>query len=229
MDSKRINAEVKREITSDGSDTLYSTTFEAHYHSTHGARQESIHVFINSGLEYIRKHLAPIKEIKILEIGFGTGLNALLTATYAQDQAQAIYFHTIEAYPVEITEALNLNYPKTDQEISLFEQIHKSTWNDDHRLNPDFILHKTLDLFELAQFRENYNLIYFDAFAPQCQPYLWQPDFLGRLCERLSPGGVLVTYCAQGAFKRALRSVGMKVEGIPGPPGKREMTRATKL
>lgn len=227
MDANHSDRVLSITKTGDGSDTLYSTEFSAHYHSTHGAIQESNHVFIDAGLAYCRdQYHTPIK---VLEIGFGTGLNAFLSLQFSNANAISIDYHTIEAYPVTFDIVESLNYTKDPILHKAFLKLHRLSWNATYSIDSHFIFHKSLGLFEKVELFEDYSVIFFDAFAPGCQPHLWEASFLQRICDKLRPGGILVTYCAQGAFKRTLKSIGMQVDGIPGPPGKREMTRAIKL
>lgn len=212
--------------TGDGSSTIFSKNFDAHYHSIHGARQESEHVFIDAGLRhYLDNHNDPIS---ILEIGLGTGLNCFLTALYANNKPCDIFYHGVEAYPIEEGLVKNLSYPANGEQNALLEKIHQCAWREEVKLHEHFTLLKSLTKFEEIELESRYNIIYFDAFAPACQPHLWESAFLQRMYDCLLPSGLLVTYCAKGSFKRALKEVGFTVEGIPGPPRKREMTRATK-
>ncbi|MEL6388974.1 MAG: tRNA (5-methylaminomethyl-2-thiouridine)(34)-methyltransferase MnmD [Bacteroidota bacterium] len=215
--------------TDDGSATLYFPQFDAHYHSTHGARQESEHVFINAGLSFIHGSLSN-PSIRVLEMGMGTGLNVWLTALYAEHHQVNIAMTSIEAYPPSPEVIKQLDYASNPEEKALFTQIHSVDWDTEVQVGAHFKLVKLKTTFQEATLAPSfYDVVYFDAFAPRSQPELWKAPFLSMVCDRISPGGVLVTYCAQGAFKRALRSCGMEIEGIPGPPGKREMTRASKI
>lgn len=225
LGSKNLQAQVHKATTSDGSDTLYSKIFDSHYHSTHGARQESMHVFIQEGLQYFQTEYPTQHSIAILEIGFGTGLNALLTAKFSG--SNSVKYHAIEAYPVSPEIAQELNYSSTDQESQLYRTMQYANWNEWVSLKADFQLFKEHELIEKAQYIGPYDIVYYDAFGPNSQPDLWQEDVLQPIIESLRPGGILVTFCAQGAFKRVLKKLGMYVERVPGPPGKREMTRAT--
>ena len=225
MDSKKDFAEVETSKTSDGSETLYSYVFEAHYHSTHGAKQESNHVFIQEGLTYFSlKH--PISKISILEIGMGTGLNVFLSLCHS-DRPQLRYT-ALEGYPVKPEISVQLNYASNEMEEIYFDLIHTSPWEQWTTISDTFQLIKHHALFEGFKYQEKYDIIYFDAFAPSCQPHLWTVELLAPIVDAMNQGGILVTFCAQGAFKRELKSLGLEVERVPGPPGKREMTRATK-
>lgn len=225
MDSKRTFADVVRSKTSDGSETLYSSVFKAHYHSSHGAKQESNHVFIQEGLNYYSS-IYPEKEITILEIGMGTGLNVLLSLI--QNRRPRIHYTALEAYPVKPETCRQLNYANDSKEQAYFDLIHNSPWEEITDLSHNFSFIKHQVLFEKFDYSDQYNIIYFDAFAPSCQPHLWTSTLLAPIANAIKSGGILVTFCAQGAFKRELKSLGLEVERVPGPPGKREMTRATK-
>tara|TARA_B100000809_G_C15110322_1_gene520331 strand:- start:1500 stop:2168 length:669 start_codon:yes stop_codon:yes gene_type:complete len=215
-------------ITEDGSHTLFIPDLNETYHSSHGAIQESLHVFIDAGLKYINN-----KEIKVLEIGFGTGLNAFLTLLEANKTEANINYTSLEAYPLEMSLVRQLNYTselKLDDYIAcLYNKMHEVEWGSLQSITNDFKLKKLkikLDDFETI---EKYDVIYFDAFAPQIQPEMWTVSVLAKMYNCLNANGVLVTYCAKGIVKRALKEVGFKIESIPGPPGKREMTRAYKI
>lgn len=216
-------------ITADGSTTLYREDINETYHSSHGALQEARHVFIQHGLG----EFTSAGSVKILEIGFGTGLNALLTALFALDHKITIAYHGLEAIPLNETIWRAVNYAASIEDTrvpELFEQMHQANWNELIELNEYFSLkkiHDTLQNFEAPQ--DNYDLIYFDAFGPRAQEEMWQRDLLEKLFQSLKSGGVLTTYCAKGSFKRDLKSIGFQVEALPGPPGKREMTRARKV
>jgi tRNA U34 5-methylaminomethyl-2-thiouridine-forming methyltransferase MnmC len=218
---------MKREVrmTKDGSPTLFVESFDEHYHSIHGALQESLHVFIKMGLEHVSEN-----SLSILEIGFGTGLNAWLTALKLTESTKVSY-HAIEKYPVNQEEIEALNYDqlaKSDEEAKLFHAMHHAPWEADVRIKPNFILKKLKMAIENIQTTNTYNLIYFDAFAPSAQPELWTETIFSAMFDALKPGGTLVTYCAKGQVKRNMKAVGFTIERLPGPPGKREMTRATK-
>ena len=215
--------------TQDGSHSLFSKEYGVSYHSKYGAIQETQHVFINAGL---RLKAIEQTEISILEIGFGTGLNAYMTIFESEKRGLTIDYVGVEAYPVskEITQQLNyakqVNQPESQV---IFDIIHDIEWDVPHLINEHFRLTKVNKRFEELGYDSKFDLIYFDAFAPTSQPELWEIPLLTLMLNALKPNGVLVTYCAKGQFKRNLKAVGFTVEAIPGPPGKREMTRAIKL
>lgn len=210
--------------TNDGSTTIYLPDLDENYHSNHGAIQEALHVFIQHGL-----HTFPTnKPLNIFEMGFGTGLNAGLTLSEAQ---QTINYFGIEAYPVEETLLKELNYSELHPKLtaSIFSKIHSVEWNQLCPITENFNLKKIKSKIEDFQLPSNYfDLIYFDAFGSRAQKEMWNIDILEKMFLGLKPEGKLVTYCAKGQFKRDLKSLGFMVESLPGPPGKREMTRAVK-
>lgn len=207
--------------TEDGSNSLYLPEFDETYHSRHGAIQESMHVFIENGLKSINK-----KNIKILEFGFGTGLNALMTLINSKEKQ--IEYAGVEKFPLDIPLLNQLNYAKNKEEHALFEKIHSVDWNKKAVITDDFSLEKIKSDFINFQSNEKFDIIYFDAFAPRVQPELWTKEVFEKVFSLLSKGGILVTYCAKGAVKRTLKEVGFEVIKLPGPPGKREMTKAVK-
>ncbi|MDZ7876551.1 MAG: tRNA (5-methylaminomethyl-2-thiouridine)(34)-methyltransferase MnmD [Saprospiraceae bacterium] len=214
-------------LTDDGSHSLMSETFGDSYHSKFGAIQESQHIFIEAALNY--QTAKGKKDLTILEVGFGTGLNALMTFREAERQNLSIHYLTLEKYPLSIEQADMLNYAKKlSIDSAIFKTLHNSNWGETCKLSEHFVFEKrkmdctTTDIHNFA------DIIYFDAFAPQIQPELWEVPILQRFFAALNTGGVLTTYCAKGAVKRALKEVGFQLESIPGPTGKREMTRAFK-
>ncbi|MBO9564790.1 MAG: tRNA (5-methylaminomethyl-2-thiouridine)(34)-methyltransferase MnmD [Niastella sp.] len=220
----------EREVmtTADGSVTIAIPELNVTYHSKHGAIQESMHVFIEAGL---RPLLHRQEAIAIFEMGFGTGLNALLTFVEATKHLQKINYHTVEAFPLEKEIVEQLNYCEQLQQPELkplFDELHTSPWNEAIHLNPWFTIQKNhTSLFNLST-TQPVNLIYYDAFAPAAQPELWTAETFTRLFNMLTAGGILVTYCSKGDVRRAMQAAGFLIEKIPGPPGKREMVRATK-
>ncbi|MBK9257940.1 MAG: tRNA (5-methylaminomethyl-2-thiouridine)(34)-methyltransferase MnmD [Saprospiraceae bacterium] len=217
-------------ITADGSHTIFSNKLGITYHSKHGAIRESSIVFIESGLKYYHQIYPEKKTISIFEMGFGTGLNALLTYQYASFSGIEIYYDTIEAFPITTELANELNYSSILAiNPSVLSGLHKADWNKIHHLYKGFDFIKQEILLENFNPSKLYDIVYFDAFAPQSQAHLWELEMISRVFDILVPGGVLTTFCAKGSFKRTLKSVGFKVEAIPGPPGKREITRALKV
>jgi tRNA U34 5-methylaminomethyl-2-thiouridine-forming methyltransferase MnmC len=214
--------------TQDGSHSIFSDTYQVSYHSKYGAIQETEHVFINAGL---RLKAVEQSEISILGIGMGTGLNVFMTYLEAQKRALSIDYTAVEAFPITMEEAKQLNYAeqlKRAETAEIFLKIHESNWEAPFSLDEDFRLTKVQKKFEDLNFQNQFDIIYFDAFAPSYQPELWTIELLQIMYNALKANGVLVTYCAQGQFKRNLKAIGFAVEPIPGPPGKREMTRANK-
>lgn len=211
--------------TSDGSTSIYVPLLDENYHSHHGAINEAIHVFINSALLHI-----PQKRLSIFEVGYGTGLNALLTYKYGQEQQLSISYDSIEKYPLSPQEIAELNYvSEIDQKLqSAFTKMHQSEYNVPVSISDNFDLTKIEADIKNYQFQKNYDLIYFDAFAPNKQPSMWNSDVFQNIFDHCNTGAIFTTYCAQGQVRRDLQSVGFNIERIPGPPGKREMLRATK-
>lgn len=218
---------VKIITTSDGSHSLFNDELNETYHSIHGAIQESNHVFLKNGLEYVAEKT--VLPLSLLEVGFGTGLNALLTFQYAIQHDRKIYYRAIEPSPLEENIWMALNYPALLNLKDEFTTLHSSPWNNDQILNDNFILIKMqTTLQEVKIIPASLDLVYFDAFAPSRQPDIWEVSLLKKIFSSLKPGGVMVTYCAKGELKRNLSSLGFTLEIVPGPPGKREMIRATK-
>ncbi len=210
--------------TKDGSHTLFNEKAGEHYHSVFGAIQESEHIFIRAGLEGYKK---PEKELRILEIGFGTGLNGLLTLKWAERHQQIVQYTGIEAYPPVQTVLKTLNYPALlHLDNALFMKMHSSTG---HRQVSSFLsLHVLYEKFQDYQPVSNhYHVIFFDAFSPDSQPEMWTKEGFKKMYDALIPEGILVTYSCKGSVKRALKAAGFSLEKLPGPPGKREFLRAT--
>lgn len=221
--------------TKDGSNTLYTSQFEATYHSHNGAIQETKTVFIDAGLAYLLQKNEPKNPLRILDIGFGTGLNALMSFLYAQAQTNppAIAYTGVEAYPIPLALAQSLDYTKqlgADAEASnFFLQMHQTAAQEVVSApNIAFSFERLETRFEDLNAQNAYDLVYYDAFAPSTQPELWTLAMFEKMYACLSPGGCLVTYCAKGEVKRNLKIAGFQVEALPGPIGKREMTRAVK-
>jgi len=215
--------------TKDGSSTLFVPELNEHYHSVHGALQESEHVFIKHGLEHA---LQQKKDVKLLEVGFGTGLNAILSFPFALAQKAFIQYDTLEKYPLSLDVVKQLQFEKfilNPELLDFYYRMHACNWNEPCDLIPYFTLqkiHETLEQFSPPT--NYYDIIYFDAFAPEKQPELWTDAMFEKLYAATRPGGALVSYCAKGSFKRSLKAAGFEVEALPGPPGKREMTRGIK-
>lgn len=213
------------ESTADGSHTLYVPELDEHYHSTNGAVQESTHVFIEAGLQHINK-----QSINILEIGFGTGLNALLTLN--KQSNRRIDYCSFELFPLPLSVVEKLNYPTLiDENLrDTFLEMHQQEWGQQSELAKDFYLTKILADFKQLDYhhKHQYDLIYFDAFAPNKQEELWSEAIFEHLYSITSASGILVTYCAKGNVRRMMQKAGYTTERLPGPPGKREMLRATK-
>ena len=221
---------MKREllITGDGSVTIHLPDWDEQYHSKHGAIAEAIHVFIEAGLEHwVQKN--PKQEISILEIGFGTGLNAFLTSEKSISKNLQINYTGVEAYPVSETEINQLNYASLlDVSQDVFLKLHRVQWESPLEINNNFTLFKRKQFFSEIEDIEYYNIIYFDAFGARVQPELWTESIFELMFGALKSGGILVTYSAKGSVRRSMQAVGFTVERLPGPPGKREMLRATK-
>lgn len=219
---------VEHIVTGDGSSTLKSNQFEALYHSKHGAIQESQVVFIAAGLQY---QLTQKNHLEVLEMGFGTGLNALLTYLEVKDRPVSVRYTGVEAYPIPQAMAESLNYVEqlqgTPEDQAVFLQLHAAdaTYLE---LSDPFAFRKLIQPFEAIEAEAAYDLLYYDAFAPAVQPQLWDAAAFQRAFRALRPGGVLTTYCAKGVVKRTLKACGFEIEALPGPIGKREITRAIK-
>lgn len=212
-------------LSEDGSHTLYVPSLNENYHSTHGAIAESMHVFISNGLKSISK-----KEIKILEIGFGTGLNALLSMMEAEKENKKIEYTGIELYPLPMATIQKLNYSKhiKNSDVRDFHLMHSCEWELPVKITPEFILRKIRTDACSYNFQGPYDLVYFDAFAPAIQPEIWREEVFSAIANEMSSGAILVTYSARGEVRRTLQKLGLNVERLPGPKGKREMIRAIK-
>ena len=212
-------------ITGDGSKTLFSEQSNEHYHSVFGAIQESVHIFIKAGLDAVPGLTNPVH---ILEIGFGTGLNALLSYQWAEKDQISVVYEGIEAFPVEPDKVMLLNYPDIlDIDDSIYLEMHRG--GENKKLGSFFEFSLKQEKFENAQFdREKYDVVFFDAFSPESQPEMWTSEGFQKLYFALKRGGVLTTYSCKGSVKRLLKGCGFQIEKIPGPPGKREFLRAVK-
>ncbi|SCY11671.1 tRNA U34 5-methylaminomethyl-2-thiouridine-forming methyltransferase MnmC [Nonlabens sp. Hel1_33_55] len=213
--------------TGDGSKTIHMPDLNEQYHSKHGALQEARHVFIQMGLEYALEQQPDLGVLNILEYGFGTGLNALLTAIHTS--SVAINYTGMEAFPVTQEEIDAMNYGALIHEEQVFQTIHNIPWNDEAVVNQQFKLVKKQMTFESVDFEADFDLIYFDAFGPRTQPELWKLSIFQSAYRALRANGVIVTYCAAGQVRRNMQEAGFQVERLPGPPGKREMLRGVKV
>ena len=214
------------EKTADGSYTLYIPEMDEHYHSVKGALTESQHIFIDMGLKH-----SNITEPRILEIGLGTGLNCFLTFLASEETHRKVFYTGIERYPLSMDVLRQLNYPALIHQghESDYYAIHQAEWGKEIALSAKFTLHKIESDFTTYRFEKGYDIIYFDAFAPEKQPEMWEQSLFNSLYEILNDGGILTTYCAKGVVRRMLQTAGFTVERLPGPPGgKREILRATK-
>ncbi|MCW5519239.1 tRNA (5-methylaminomethyl-2-thiouridine)(34)-methyltransferase MnmD [Aureitalea sp. L0-47] len=215
-------------ITGDGSITIHLPEWNEQYHSKHGAIAEAKHVFLEAGLDHCLKHF-PNQSLNILEIGFGTGLNAFLTLLETQTIGISVVYTGVEAYPVAMEEVDKLNYTElVPGATELFGRMHELHWEQPCDLTSEFQLLKQKKFFSEINEIDSYHLVYFDAFGPRVQPELWTEDIFRKMFIALKAGGVLVTYSAKGSVRRAMQAVGFEVERLPGPPGKREMLRAVK-
>ena len=212
-------------ITSDGSHTLFMPEIDECYHSTHGAIQESRHIFIDVGLKNCLKD-----DICVLEVGFGTGLNAFLALVEAERSEKMIHYIALEKYPVDVEKAIQLNYPeKIDSDKQhIFNLLHTSSWNEPVEITSYFTLHKIETDFTQYIHSQKYDVVFFDAFSPEKQPEMWSVEQFEKLYKTCNFGAILTTYCAKGIVRRAMQVAGFKVERLPGPPGKREILRASQ-
>jgi tRNA U34 5-methylaminomethyl-2-thiouridine-forming methyltransferase MnmC len=212
--------------TSDGSHTLYVPELDEHYHSVYGAVQESEFIFIRNGFDS-----CDTDPLNILEVGFGTGLNALLTAVKSMAGSRKVNFTSLEKYPLDngIINALNYNIFAGEKGREIFDLIHSSPWNTRVNICRNFNLKKIETDFTKEQPSGIYNLIYFDAFGPDKQPEMWTREIFTGIASVTEKNGILVTYSAKGEVKRNLKACGFEVTLLPGPPGKRQMIRAVKI
>jgi tRNA U34 5-methylaminomethyl-2-thiouridine-forming methyltransferase MnmC len=217
---------VEFKLTGDGSHTLFVPGLNEHYHSTFGAVAESRHIFINAGLNFVRQSSS---DIKILEIGFGTGLNALLTYIESELNHLNINYNAIELFPLKEEIYSKLNYPEVIDNkiyIEIFRKIHSCDWNTKINISTYFFLTKICaSILDYIPDNQYLDLIYFDAFGPDVQPEMWTLEVFKKMADALKPGGVLVTYSTKGTVKRNLKEAGFKIEKLPGPVGKREILR----
>ncbi|MFZ0489958.1 MAG: tRNA (5-methylaminomethyl-2-thiouridine)(34)-methyltransferase MnmD [Salegentibacter sp.] len=216
--------------TGDGSVTIHLPEWDEQYHSKHGAVQEALHVFLKTGLDFYLEQQSK-SEVSILEIGFGTGLNAFLTALQAEKLQLKVNYTGVEAYPIAAAELKDLNYAEVVSEENKKEvllKMHETGWEQEFEITPFFSLTKEQKKFQEIEKNDQFDLVYFDAFGARVQPELWTEEIFKIMYRAMKPQGVLVTYAAKGSVRRAMQAVGFLVERLPGPPGKREMLRATK-
>jgi tRNA U34 5-methylaminomethyl-2-thiouridine-forming methyltransferase MnmC len=208
--------------TADGSPTIFVPELDEHYHSVNGALQESQHVYIQAGFNQCRK-----PEVRVLEFGFGTGLNALLTASEAEKSGVKVIYTGLEKYPLSQDILEKLHYQGIDD--VLFKKIHSAEWGTVTQINTCFYLCKMQTDFMDFDFPDLYDVIYYDAFAPDKQPEVWAQTLFDKVFAAMNPAGIFTTYCAKGEIRRMLQRAGFLVERIPGPAGKREMLRGKTL
>ena len=213
-------------LTEDGSTTLYNEIIGEHYHSTHGAIQESQFIFIKDGLNECKKD-----EIHILEMGFGTGLNAFLTMLEAEKTGKKIHYHTVELYPISVEQAKTLNFAQilAPEKNEDFLKLHTSKWGEISKISTNFEMLKIQGDFNSLDFNElRFDVVYYDAFSPEKQPELWSLDIFEKIFSHCNKEAILTTYCAKGYVRRNLQAAGFTVHRLPGPPGKREKLSAVK-
>jgi len=220
---------MKREVieTADGSKTIRIIELDENYHSSHGALQEALHVFIKNGLLEFKDK----PQISIFEMGFGTGLNSFLSAIKASELNLKIQYSGVEAFPVNEEELIQLEYAKLvgDENIDLYTKLHSVPWGEFSTISEHFTLKKIQSELQILELEvESFDIIYYDAFGPRAQEEMWSVELFQKMYDSLKTGGFLVTYCAKGQVKRNMKAVGFTIEPLPGPPGKREMTRAWK-
>jgi tRNA U34 5-methylaminomethyl-2-thiouridine-forming methyltransferase MnmC len=216
---------IKLVTTSDGSHTIYVPELNEHYHSIHGAIQESTFIFINNGFDFCKAD-----PVNIFEVGFGTGLNAFLTAIRAKTGKREVSYSTIEKFTLDENTTKSLNYQNFagEDDEDIFSLLHSSSWNTDVTICKNFILRKISGDLTIDVPSGRFDLVYFDAFGPDKQPEMWTKEIFSNIASVMIPGGILVTYSSKGEVKRNLRSCGFDVELLPGPPGKRQIIRAIK-
>lgn len=223
---KKNQIERELQVTADGSHTLFIPAMDEHYHSINGAVQESRHIFLDAGLHRMEK-----EQIRILEIGFGTGLNAFLTLLDIEETGKpAIDYYSVELYPLaaEIVQQLNYGELICPEKKNLFNALHEADWNMPVQITPHFTLHKLEDDSNRCPLPSAIDLIYFDAFAPDKQPEMWTPEIFEKLYTHTAPEGIIVTYCAKGEVRRRMQAAGFQMQRLPGPPGKRHMLLGIK-
>lgn len=212
-------------LTSDGTSTLYSEKYRAHYHSIHGSYTEAKHIFISAGLAQ-----SQAQPIKVLEVGFGTGLNAALTAYWALENSKPVIYQTLELHPLSSENLTLLNYTQTLQPetATLWKNICAAQWEKEVLINPYFTIHKVATDFVQWIPKDSFDVVYFDAFSPTDQPEMWEENQLKKIYDAMNEQGILVTYSIKGTVKRALQNIGFSTERLDGPPGKKHFLRAIK-
>ncbi len=215
-------------ITDDDSHSIRLGNSNITYHSTRGAIQEARHVFITAGLEACLNKNEEPESVSVLEVGFGTGLNALLTGLKAEETQKQVHYISIDPFPLPKDIFSQLNYGSLLQSERLYHNIMDAGWETVHAISPNFSLKKVKAGLADIVFHEKFDVIYFDAFAPEDQPEMWEVPIFEKLWEALNPAGFLTTYCSKSQVRRNLKTVGFLVEKLPGPPGKREIIRAYK-
>lgn len=218
--------------TSDGSPSIYVPELKETYHSRHGAQTESTYVFIEKGLQHWQEKNPNTNQVRILEVGFGTGLNAFLTYRYAVENQKQIFYETLEKFPLveNLLQAMNFDtFFGSEVSQQYFWPLHQSAWQKSSKLDSFFELYKREDDFLNYTTAQTFDLIFYDAFGAHAQPDLWTEEAMSKAASLLRPSGVWVSYCAKGSVRRALEASGLVAERLPGPPGKREMLRASKF
>lgn len=226
-----MEREIKLITTEDGSHSLYVPELRESYHSSRGAYRESIHVFMLYGLEAWAVRNAGKRPIRIFEVGFGTGLNAWLSLVWAEQHQVPVLYHAIEPFPLEEEVYTQLNYGEMDDAIwhfrPYFQKLHRAVWGEGQAITPYFNMKKEKNTLQEVDLYPA-DVVFFDAFSPKKQPELWELPIIEKVVGSMNEGGVFVTYCATGNLKRTLKSLGIKLDEVPGPPGKAEMTRGWK-
>jgi len=223
---------MKRKIvlTADGSCSVFSEDVNQHYHSHFGALQESMHIFIDAG--FCSDILSDLKTVSILEIGFGTGLNALLTYFKAKELQKKVYYETLELFPLRKQEVEQLNYPSLlnySDAKEIFTILHDVSFNKKHKISEDFtLLKRQISAINAIYTPNRYDLVYFDAFSPEVQPELWTKEVFEPIYQSMKKNSILLTYCTKGSVKKALTEIGFQLKKLSGPTGKREILRGIK-
>jgi tRNA U34 5-methylaminomethyl-2-thiouridine-forming methyltransferase MnmC len=227
-----MNKAAKIILTDDGSHSVYIPEINESYHSSHGAYRESIHIFLLYGLEAWYARNRGKLPVRIFEVGFGTGLNAWLTLIWAEQNNVPILYHTIEPFPLGKDIYSQLNYIQIDETLThynnQFQRLHNMDWNTGKPLTDYFNIKKEqVKLEDVVMYGTD--IVFFDAFSPKKQPEVWAKEILAKVVDAMNPNGVLVTYCAAAKVKKDLQDLGLILDEVPGPPGKKEMTRGWKI